>query len=291
MQKLLKKSIAGCTAFALAASMAVIPVGAVEAQASELEAARAAIKVVQSSQALEKNASKKASDKTTAKKKAKKKAYMAKLKLNWSLKKNKKLAITEPYARVGAKPSQLVMKNYKVKNAPGKPGYKMVTFDLISTLKWKLTPEDVHKIMNTNYYVETQSPGGGVFIAVVDRATGKNLALKNADGTAANKYDVLVNASTWEPTKYGREKTKYVSDELRCHALALYKQTKIHIAITFPKTYKNLVIGVGGFNRKTETKADAAFWAGTGAFGKTSYYKDAKTKKGKKLNSYWMRVK
>lgn len=262
MQKLLKQSIAVCTAFALVMGTLALPVNLPQAQAAE----------------------KKAASKTT---KAKKKAAMAKLKLKWSLKKNKKLSITEPYAGIGAKKSQIVIKNYKSRKNLKKKGYTTVSFDVVRTLQWMPTKKQVHKIMDSNYYVDTESVGGGQYVAVVDWETGKSLDVRNADGTARNKYDVTVSASTWKYSKKG----KAVTDEDRCHRLALYKQAKIHMAITFPSDCKNVCVGVGGYNKITETKADKAFWNGTGTFGKTSYYKNAKTKGGKKLNSYWMRLK
>ena len=264
MQKLLNKSIAVFTACALAMGMVALPMNVGEAHAAE-------------------KSSKATSTKTTTKKTAAKKTSktaMGKLKLRWSLKKNKKLSITEPYVGIGAKKSTVVMKNYKVRKTKNRPGFKTVSFDVVKTLNWKPTKKEVHKMMNSNYYVDTESVGGGVFIAAVDRKTGKSLG-------ASNKYGVKMRLSTWKNSK----PMKAVRDEDRCHTLALYKQSKVHVAIEIPVDYKDLCIGIGGFNRVTETKNDTKFWNGKVSFAKTSYYKNAKTKNGKKLSSYWMRVK
>lgn len=263
MQKLLNKSIAVLTACALAVGMVALPISVGEAHAAGKTQTTTA---------------KKATTKTTAKKTAK--TAMGKLKLRWSLKAGKKLSITEPYVGIGAKKSTVVMKNYKVRTAKNKPGYKTVSFDVVKTLNWKPTKKEVHKMMDSDYYVNNQSVGGGVYIAAVDRKTGRSLG-------APNKYGVTMRVSTWKNSRPMRA----VRDEDRCHTLALYKQSKVHVAIDIPANYKDLCIGIGGFNRKTETKADAQFWNGKASFAKTSYYKSAKTKSGKKLNTYWMRVK
>ncbi|MCI9260941.1 hypothetical protein [uncultured Adlercreutzia sp.] len=265
MQKLLHKSIAVFTACALAVGMVTLPIGADEAQAATKTT---------------KTTTTKKTTKTTAAKKTSK-AVMAKLKLKWTLKKNKKFTITEPYAGVGAKKSNVLMKNYKVRNAKNKPGYKTVSFDVVKTLAWTPTKKQVHKMMDTNYYVDTKSVGGGVYIAVVDRTTGRSLAVSN------NKQKVEVRSTTWKTSS----PTKWITDEDKCHSLALDRKMKIHVAITYPASYKGLCIGIGGYNKKAETKADKQFWQGKVAFSKTSFYKNAKTKSGKKLNSYWMRVK
>lgn len=258
MQKLLHKATALFTACALAVGLMALPAVAPEAQA-----------------ATKKTTTTKAS--TTKKTST---AVMAKLKLRWSLKADKKLSITEPYAGVGAKKSTIVMKNYKVRASKNKPGYKVLSFDVVRTLGWAPTKKQVHKIMNSDYYVDTDSVGGGIYVAVVDRTTGKSLAVKG------NKQKVTVRSSEWTFSN----PTKMITDEDRCHSLALWKKSKIHVSVTYPSSYKGLCIGVGGYNKKVETKADTQFWQGKTSFKNTSFYKSAKSKNGKKLNSYWMRV-
>ena len=57
------------------------------------------------------------------------------------------------------------------------------------------------------------------------------------------------------------------------------------MTVTYPEDYKDLCVGVGGYNQIKETKADKKLGKKGYPFGKSSFYKKGKT------NSHWMRIK
>lgn len=234
MRKLLKRVMAAVVVAALAAGVVVAPAMADEAHAAT-------------------------------------KPYMKTLKLKWDLKKNKTLKITEPWAGIGKQPATVTLKNFKITKAK-KEGYKKLTYKVVIKRTWNPTKSKVHKLVNNNYWWETESFGGGVWGAQVDYKTGQNLE-------AENDFGVTVKTGGWKHSNYKKAK-----DWHGCWVK--YPRTiSATVTITYPEDYKGLCIGIGGSNLKQSTKADDAFWQGAKKFGKTSYYKKGKA------NSHWMRVK
>jgi len=78
------------------------------------------------------------------------------------------------------------------------------------------------------------SPGGEFWVAAVDYKTGKCLK-------KGNKQKVTAKYSKWRYSNY--EKIKY-KDSWFEYA----KKSSIDVKIVYPKKYKNLVIGVGGYS-------------------------------------------
>lgn len=193
---------------------------------------------------------------------AAKKPYMKALKLKWDLKKNKTVKITEPWAVIGKKPATATVKNMKITKAK-KKGYKKLTFTVVYKRTWTPTKSEVHEMVDK----VTGIPGGGLYVAALDYRTG------------LNGKDVTVKFGEWKWSNYKR-----VTDSHGC-SFRLPRTAKIKVTVTYPEKYKNLCIGVGGYNQLTQTKADLRIGEKGYPFGKASYYKKGKA------NSHWMRVK
>lgn len=198
-------------------------------------------------------------------------SHMKSLNLKWDLKKNKAVKCTEPFAAIGKKPLTIKIKNYKVSQTK-KKGYKKLTFTVEWKRSWTPTKKQVHKMIKNSYWNETGEIGGGYWVAVVDYDTGLSLDQENDKGVTIKTADAKF--SNWKKS----------TDNDGCWVRIAQTCTQ-KITITYPSSYKDLCIGVGGVNLKDATKSDGAFWDGEQTFGKTSYYKKGKT------NSHWMRVK
>lgn len=200
------------------------------------------------------------------------KNHMKKLKVQWDLKKGKKVYCDALFADVGKKSKSMYFKitKYKVSNA-GKKGYKKLTLTCINRVTYKPTPSEVHKMVNSSYFKKTNILGANGDSAIVDYNSGISLKKKN-------KYNVKVKTKDWQPVN-----DKIYKDSHGCYVN--FGDLKETITITYPEDYDGLCIGFYSDNQFGKSNADKKFLKGKGAFGKTSYYK-----KGKK-NSHWMRVR
>lgn len=200
--------------------------------------------------------------------KAASKPHMKSLKINWDLQKNKTIPFTTVIAGVGKKTFGAKISNYKITNA--KNGYKKLTFTVTYTNIWKPTKEEVHKAANSVYVLENDSVGAGYYCAVVDYNTGYSLGPDNDLG-------VTVHAGGWKTLN-----SRTYKDDHGCW-VEFYK-TRIKMTVIYPKDYKGLCIGVGGYNQLGDSGADNLFWMGKKPFGKSNYYKKGKA------SSHFMRV-
>lgn len=209
--------------------------------------------------------------------------HMKKIGVKFDLKKNKTVKSKEAYAGIGAKPLKIVVKNYKTTTL--KSGKKKTTFTIVFDRTFKPTKKQVHKIVQKAYYGDEGFTGGFGF-AVVDTKTGKALEKKSK---LAKQLGVKVASKKKMTNK------KTVRDNDGCY-FWYYSKTTYKVAVTYPKGYKDLALGVWGNNYRWPAeweseavsrlvKAEDKFWDGDGAFGATRYYKKGKT------NSHWMRIK
>ena len=204
----------------------------------------------------------------TQKAQAASKNYMKGLKLNWDLKKNKKMKVKSAIVVLKKVNTGIKITNYKLGNAK-KEGYKKLTFSVTFKNIYK-RPSDsqIHKM------VAAPKQGGGFWWSVADFNTGLSLEEKN-------DFDVRVKSSDKKIKK--KKYTEYADDHHTC-CLELYT-IRYNVSITYPENYDGLCIGVGGNNQINQSSADKKYWVGKVKFGKTTYYK-----KGKK-NSHWMRIR
>lgn len=204
---------------------------------------------------------------------AAKKPYMKTLKVKWDLKKGKKVKITSKWAGAGKQQATAVVKNLKTTKTK-KAGYKKTTVTIEFYQTFKPTKKQVHKMVNNSFFNKYGHFGNTFTYALVDYNSGKNIEVDETKG-------VTVKRSDW---KYSKSKTYRDNDG--CWAYFPPKYT-IKLAITYPKSYKGLCLGVAGCNKTvSETpKTDERFWYGKTSFGKSTYYTTGKT------NSHWMRIK
>lgn len=169
------------------------------------------------------------------------KGDMQKANVKWDLKNNKTLKFKTKWSSLGTKTSTVKMTNYKVKNAK-KKGYKQCTFTLTYTrpdLKMKSGQINDMFFLSSEMEMGGLSSdngpfGGGFWYTVVDYKTGKCLEGKN-------DKKVTVTRSDW---KYSKKVTKTSSDDL---SIWYYRKATVNVKIIYPKNYKNLAIGVGGY--------------------------------------------
>lgn len=204
---------------------------------------------------------------------ATKKPYMKTLKVKWDLKKGRKVAVTSKWAGVGKQKATAVVKSLKTTKAK-KAGYKKTTVAIEFNQTFKPTKKQVHKMVNNSFFNKYGHFGNNLAYAVVDYKTGKNLEVDETSGVTVKRGD-------W---KYTKQKTYRDNDGCWAYFPA---KISVKVTITYPKSYKNLCLGVMGNNKTFDgpTKADEKFWYGKTAFGKSTYYTTGKT------NSHWMRIK
>lgn len=221
---------------------------------------------------------------------------MKSLGLKWNLKKNKTVKMKTRYLNAGYHDTSLKVTNWK--NLKAKKGYKKVSFKLTFTNDYKLTQKQIRNLTGSpdNY---CDIVFGHAWFAVVDYNTGRSLAVKN------NKK-VTVKQTKW---KYTGQKTYNAGSMGK---MKLYKTASATVTITFPKSYKGLCLGVGGYNVPYPRmwyqgipqydKIDW-FWDGEASFGQTTLYNWKLANKGwssgyntktcytkSKTNSHWMRI-
>ena len=189
--------------------------------------------------------------------------------VKWDLKNNKTVTYKSIYAGIGLKKQKAKISNLKIKNSKTKAGYKECTFTIKFTRKWNMKDNEIHKIVSS----AKDTMGGVCVFNIVDYNTGKTLLVDN-------KHDVTVEfVNGWTPSK-----TTTYTDSDGCWVKL--HNTSVKLKITYPKDYKGLCIGVGGFTKLKATKNDEKFNNGLISFAKTSYY----SKKDKSV-AHFMRVK
>ena len=189
--------------------------------------------------------------------------------VKWDLKNNKKVKFKTKWSAIGTKTHTVKLSNFKVKNAK-KKGYKQCTYTLTYYRNLNLSKKQrnkiVHFAMGDGEFI---SPGGDFWYAVVDYKTG--MVLKKG-----NKHNVKVTSSKWKTSDWKEVKS---TDGM---SFNYAKKCSIDIKIIYPKKYKNLAIGAGGFTEAphwvTEVSGgSAAGWVETPnadkfAKGKQSFY-------------------
>lgn len=166
---------------------------------------------------------------------------LKKANVKWDLKNNKTLKFKTKWAGLGVKQHTVKMTNFKVKNS-AQPGFKECTFTLTFNRKINPNKKQMKKMLTR---LDTYgSFGGDFYYAVVDYQTGQNLEV-------ANDKNVTVE-SQWKFMKKTTKKSKV-------GYIWYTKKNKATVKITYPATYKNLAIGVGGHSSFMSTDA---YWDG-----------------------------
>ena len=177
------------------------------------------------------------------------KADMKKANVKWDLKNNKTLKYKTKWSEVGTKTHTVKMTNYKVKNAK-KKGYKQCTFTLTYTRNLKLTKKQRNNMLDFACGgPEFVSPGGEFYYTVVDYKTGKCLE-------KSNKQKVKVTRSKWKYSNW----TKISDGHGSWFEYA--KKATVNVKIVYPKKYKNLAIGVGGYTKAPYAHSDITVGGG-----------------------------
>lgn len=192
---------------------------------------------------------------------------LKKANVKWDLKNNKTLKFKTKWSVLGVRKHTVKMTNFKVKDAK-KKGYKECTFTL--TFNRKISP--TKKQVNDMYWIDYDGNagfGGGFYYTVADYKTGKSLEGKN-------DKKVKVSDSGW---KYSNKVIKSSADGFK---IDYYKKASVKVKIVYPKTYKNLAIGVGGYNFAPYQFTE---YSGTGAAGGVKTYSFKKYFNGKKAFS------
>ncbi len=182
---------------------------------------------------------------------------LKKANVKWDLKNNKTLKFKTKWAGLGVKQHTVKMTNFKVKNS-AQPGFKECTFTLTFNRKINPNKKQMKKMLTR---LDTYgSFGGDFYYAVVDYQTGQNLEV-------ANDKNVTVE-SQWKFLKKTTKKSK-------AGYIWYTKKNKATVKITYPATYTNLAIGVGGHS---SLKIMDAFWDGEIPYSQAKGLYSAKNK-------------
>ena len=158
---------------------------------------------------------------------------MKKANVKWDLKNNKTLKYKTAWTAVGVKTHTVKMTKFKVKKAK-KKGYKQCTFTL--TFNRNIKPNKAQIAEMDEMYGECGSFGGNCYFTVVDYVTGESLE-------GPNDKNVKVSSSKWKWTG------KVTKDAKNGYAIWYKKKGTVKVKIIYPKKYKNLAIGVGGYTQ------------------------------------------
>ena len=156
---------------------------------------------------------------------------MKKANVKWDLKNNKTLKFKTNWYELGEKTHTVKMTDFKVTKAK-KKGYKKCTFTL--TFKRKINPTKKQVRKMGEFAGEWGTIGGSFYYTVVDYKTGKCLEGKN-------DKNVKVTDSGWEYSDYVKKTGKNGT------WIRYPKTSTVKVKIIYPKDYKNLAIGVGGY--------------------------------------------
>lgn len=195
--------------------------------------------------------------------------YMKKMNVTWDLKKDKLFTYRNCYGGIGLQDEYAKIIKFKKKSVGDEYKITMkIRFECIRTLN------EMSKKKRDKFLRFSDGDGflGDYNVVIADYKTGKCLYVKNKFGVKAD--------CDYEDYK---EKTFYSSDYD-------YSETVVnsyaYVTITYPKSYKNLCIGIGGSSSFEATMADEDYYNGEGSFKKTSF--NCKKDKGV---MHFMRVK
>lgn len=207
-----------------------------------------------------------------------KKAYCASLKLNNNIKLNKK----KTYTKTGIYQEQTfyneqkeIKVKYTIENSRKSSGknYKVtykVNYEFLDDPKL-----DTTEISYDDWYWGLTKPNA--FYTVFNYQTGKSLELKN-------KLGVKIKGSEWDYTYYPEQTYKYsgaLEEEYGEEEFWIknYKTISYSFTVTYPKTCKDVCVGIGFSNSadntyNNENMGDNLYWNGKASYGETSMYKD-----------------
>ena len=217
---------------------------------------------------------------------------MKKTKVKWDLKPNKTYRVKAKYYSVGRQNMDIRITNFKKKKKGGKV---TLTFDVTYDLTvFRPSKSQVHKMIAGMNRVEDDAVGGYYRCIVADYVTGRNLMYEDYDEDTwiydpeyeylmyhedeYEDYEAYVEALRANNTgvdaeerfvkEYGKV-TTYDNDG--CYVW-LTKQV-CRYKITYPATYKNLCIGVGGCPELYRSAMEDKFNLGITAFANLRDYK------------------
>lgn len=172
---------------------------------------------------------------TTLEVSAASKPDMQKANVKWDLKNNKVLKFKTKWSVLGVKQHNVKMTKFKVKDSK-KKGYKECTFTLTFSRYINPTKAQVKQMAEIGEgYVGANGPfGGNYWYTIVDYKTGKSLEVKN-------DQKVTVTDSGWKYSNYVKKTSK------EGWWIRYARKSTINVKIVYPKNYKNLAVGVGGF--------------------------------------------
>ena len=196
--------------------------------------------------------------------------YMKKINVSWDLKPRRQIQYKNRYVALGLRNETAKIVSYKKKSVGKK--YKLtlkIRFECIKTIQ-DMTQEERDTFLE---YDDGEGLLGNYNVVIADYKTGKSLYARNSYGvTAKCSYKTF------------REKYFYSSDYMYEDS---FVDSYATVTITYPKSYRNLCIGIGGSNSyHGSTKADDRYYNGHGSYKKTSLY----NKKDKGI-MHFMRVK
>ena len=95
-----------------------------------------------------------------------------------------------------------------------------------------------------------------------------------------NKLGVKVSLSKWKTSYYPKQYFKMICDG-KNNWIRLLKSSSVTFTLTYPKKYKDIVVGIG-FSNREDYDSDVFYYnSGKLPYGECEYYK-----KGKKTMSY-----
>ncbi len=193
------------------------------------------------------------------------KPHMKTVNVKWDLKKNKTVIYKTRCPGLGMVKQKAKITNYKVKNSK-KKGYKELTFTVYYTRQWNISKNQVHKVANAGGDPQMDM---GYYYAILDYDTGKLVSRSRKNVTVCE-----TGKTFWRTEGY--------HDDHGCSVSI--GNVSVNVKVTYPKNYKGLCIGIGGFT--TLKGADKMFVFGRKAFGETNMY----SRKDKSV-AHFMRIK
>ena len=228
---------------------------------------------------------------------------MKKTKVKWDLKPKKKYRVKSIYLGIGKRDIEVKITNFKKRKKNGKV---TVTFTVTQDLTvFKPTKDEVHKMIAAMNREEADDVGGYTWsCVVVDYSTGKNLDYQDHeyDMSWDPEYDIAYDEDKYEDVDEYIKKLRGKDTGVRVSVKDLKPFGKVttydddgcsvwlekyssKYKITYPASYKNLCIGIGGCSYYGVNEAEEKFLCGVTAF------KNLKDYKMKPSNWHFMRVK
>jgi hypothetical protein len=156
------------------------------------------------------------------------------------------------------------------KSASSKPGYVTLRLEVSFNRQLPLNASQIKKICS-GYRSDNVELNPHCCYIVADYQSGKCLMNQNDKG-------VTVNRASWAYSGSKTYKSGSQSVSIR--------NSSMYVVIEYPKTYKGMCIGVGGWSTPQESEADETFWSGT-----IPFWKSKGKYSTKKKVSHFMRVK